>query len=187
MEPLSRLERSIADQSAVKDLQGGAAVAAVIDDASSLLFIHRRAYEGDPWSGHLAFPGGRIEDSDPSPRRAAERETMEEVGLDLSEALFVGGLDEITGTTIPLSVSCHVFRLPAFPDLVMNEEVEDSFTMALEDLADPARCLEAEFEIKGERKVYPAIDIGLAGKPLLWGLTYRFVCQLLTHAGLRND
>lgn len=164
-----------------------AAVAAVLTEDANLLFIHRIAYDGDPWSGHLAFPGGRIEDSDTSPRKAAERETAEEVGLDLSEGLSLGRLQDITGSTIPLCVSCHVFGIDALPDLQLNKEVDDAFTVKLSELADRANWVEADFEIRGETKPYPAIDLNLDAKPLLWGLTYRFVVQLLEHTGLIND
>ena len=164
-----------------------AAVAAVLTEDANLLFIHRIAYDGDPWSGHLAFPGGRIEDSDTSPRKAAERETVEEVGLDLSEGLSLGRLQDITGSTIPLCVSCHVFGIDALPDLRLNKEVDDAFTVKLSELADRANWVEADFEIRGETKPYPAIDLKLDRKPLLWGLTYRFVMQLLELTGLIND
>ena len=62
-----------------------AAVAAILTDEQDpgLLLIHRVAHDRDPWSGHLAFPGGRIEELDASSRLAAEREAWEEVGLDL--------------------------------------------------------------------------------------------------------
>jgi 8-oxo-dGTP pyrophosphatase MutT (NUDIX family) len=165
--------------------QPEAAVAAVLTEDASLLFIHRVAYDGDPWSGHLAFPGGRIEDSDASPRHAAEREAAEEVGLILTESQSLGRLEDITGSTIPLCVSCHVIGISTLPDLKLNDEVEDAFTVKLSALADRTKRVEAEFEIRGETKPYPAIDLGLDEKPLLWGLTYRFVVQLLAHAGLK--
>lgn len=163
-----------------------AAVAAILTDERDpgLLLIHRVAHDRDPWSGHLAFPGGRIEKLDASSRLAAERETREEVGLDLGYGTYLGQLDEITGSTIPLCVACHVYRVGRIPDLDLNEEVADAFAVSLPELADRDRWLEAEFEIKGVRRSYPAIDLGLGGKPLLWGLTYRFVIQILEHAGL---
>ena len=164
----------------------GAAVAAVVTRCADpkVLFIHRVSHDGDPWSGHLAFPGGRIEPDDSSDRHAAERETFEEVGLDLSAADVVGRLDDIAGHTIPLRVSCHVYGIDALPELTPNEEVEDVFALPLSTLADGSRHLEAEFEIRGERRAYPAIETGVVGKPLLWGLTYRFVTQLLHHSGM---
>jgi 8-oxo-dGTP pyrophosphatase MutT (NUDIX family) len=185
---LKELARSLAGgRPSAESGKARAAVAAILTEDASLLFIHRVAYEGDPWSGHLAFPGGRIEEADNSPRLAAERETAEEVGLDLGAARFLGKLDEITGSTIPLCVSCHVYRIETLPRMDLNEEVQDAFTVKLSDLADRSKWVEADFEIKGERKSYPAIDLGLDGKPLLWGLTYRFVVQLLEHAGLIDD
>ena len=48
-----------------------------------LLFIQRARREGDPWSGDMAFPGGRLQPEDASARAAAERETLEETGMDL--------------------------------------------------------------------------------------------------------
>ena len=69
-----------------------AAVAAILTDerGPDLLFIHRVAHDRDPWSGHIAFPGGRIEEEDASSRAAAERETREELGMDLSDATYLG-------------------------------------------------------------------------------------------------
>ena len=51
-----------------------AAVLRVVDGAPELLFIKRADHDGDPWSGHMAFPGGRYEATvcllytSPSPR-----------------------------------------------------------------------------------------------------------------------
>ena len=163
-----------------------AAVAAILtqDLDPSILFIHRVAPEGDPWSGHRAFPGGRIEEADRSPRSAAERETKEEVGLNLGDSRLLGRLSDLKGSTIPVCVSCHVYSLPSIPNLSPNGEVEDAFSIRLSELADRQRWAEAEFTVRNETKLYPTIDLGLDGKPLLWGLTYRFVIQLLGHAGV---
>lgn len=60
-----------------------------------ILFIKRTARKGDRWSGHVALPGGKRDPEDESDRACAERETWEEVGLDLSKhAHFVGPLDQ---------------------------------------------------------------------------------------------
>ena len=49
-------------------------------DDVEFLYIRRSEFDGDPWSGDIAFPGGRIDGPEELPRRAAERETLEEVG-----------------------------------------------------------------------------------------------------------
>eukprot|EP01113_Clastostelium_recurvatum_P003001 TRINITY_DN11298_c0_g2_i6.p1 TRINITY_DN11298_c0_g2~~TRINITY_DN11298_c0_g2_i6.p1 ORF type:complete len:160 (+),score=28.45 TRINITY_DN11298_c0_g2_i6:1-480(+) len=63
---------------------------------AEILYIKRATRDRDRWSGHIAFPGGHVEDDDESPRHAAERETMEEIGLDLRcpEFDYVGRLDD---------------------------------------------------------------------------------------------
>ena len=54
-----------------------AAVAMVVapdgDDLAALL-IERAKHPLDPWSGHMAFPGGRHDATDPSLERTAIRE-----------------------------------------------------------------------------------------------------------------
>mgnify|MGYP006305808619 CR=1 FL=1 len=54
-------------------------------DGCELLFILRAKQEGDPWSGHMAFPGGRMEPDDADELAAARREAREEVALDLAD------------------------------------------------------------------------------------------------------
>ncbi|KAL5360192.1 hypothetical protein BJX96DRAFT_149892 [Aspergillus floccosus] len=77
-----------------------------------VLFIKRASRVGDPWTGHVALPGGKRDPEDADDRAAAIRETSEEVGLDLTteDYLYVGNLPERVVTTswgsIPLMVLC---------------------------------------------------------------------------------
>ena len=66
-----------------------------------VLFIKRAAREGDRWTGHIAFPGGKRERDDLDDRSTSSRETREEVGLDLDVDHFmvVGNLAERVVTT----------------------------------------------------------------------------------------
>ena len=48
---------------------GRAAVAIMVregSDATEMLMIRRATREGDPWSGHMGFPGGRRDPEDAS-------------------------------------------------------------------------------------------------------------------------
>ncbi len=164
-----------------------AAVAAVLCDAGGgpdVLFIRRTEREGDPWSGHLGFPGGRVDEGDRGPREAAERETWEEVGLDLRAADCLGRLDDLRGAHVPLVVSCFVFGLRSRPVLRLDDkEVADAFWFPLGDLADPRLRRQKTFRFQGEELSYPAIQLLGAGRPPLWGITYRLVSRLLAAAG----
>ena len=56
------------------------------DADEKLLFIRRAVNKKDPWSGHVALPGGRQDKEDGEDGEAtAVRETMEEVGVDLRD------------------------------------------------------------------------------------------------------
>lgn len=61
--------------------------------AQEVLLIKRTSRPTDYWSGHLAFPGGRHEQGE-TDFETAVRETLEEVGLDLTAtADYLGPLD----------------------------------------------------------------------------------------------
>ena len=55
-------------------------------DNLQLCLIRRVEHPSDPWSGHMALPGGRASPGDRSARAVAEREAREEVSLDLGDA-----------------------------------------------------------------------------------------------------
>ncbi|RLA86341.1 MAG: CoA pyrophosphatase [Deltaproteobacteria bacterium] len=50
-------------------------------------------------AGEIAFPGGRVEPRDASPRETALREAFEEVGLDPRDVEIVGRLNEVVTRT----------------------------------------------------------------------------------------
>src|SRR5262245_57207262 len=76
-----------------------AAVAVGFGDSArgpEILLIRLAAHPDDPWSGHMAFPGGREDPGDPDLLSTAMRETLEELSLDLrSAARLLGSLDEL--------------------------------------------------------------------------------------------
>ncbi|PAV26542.1 ADP-ribose pyrophosphatase YjhB (NUDIX family) [Tamilnaduibacter salinus] len=94
-----------------------------------LLFIQRAVRDGDPWSGDMAFPGGRMEAQDRNPQRTAERETLEETGLDLaSHGELEGRLAELVtrehSRWRPMVVTPYVYRWRGPEDSMQNHEVD---------------------------------------------------------------
>ncbi|GAM10925.1 putative protein [Geobacter sp. OR-1] len=152
-----------------------------------VFFIQRAADERDPWSGNIGFPGGRFQEGDKDLRGAAVRETMEEVGIDLESAAEpLGRLSDIVGAHLPVRVACFVYHLHEAPGIALNPEVSDAFWVPLAALADPGNHEQAEVRFDGKTLVTPAIRLPLRDKPVLWGITYRLICQFMAIVRLRS-
>lgn len=144
-----------------------------------ILFIERATHPGDPWSGNIAFPGGKVEPDDRDPRHAAERETMEELAIDLSQAHYLGRLSDFDGAHLPVLLSCFVYGVPQSLCFEANEEVKDAFWVPVADLIDTDRHGTHKFTFSGDRFESPSIRLPVEDKPVLWGLTYRLLMNFL--------
>jgi 8-oxo-dGTP pyrophosphatase MutT (NUDIX family) len=192
MRSLADVRRSLAAHRAAllsRDGKREAAVAVVLSEAEGrpqLLFIERARHAEDPWSGHMAFPGGRVDPGDPDGRSAAERETLEEVGIDLAPALYLGRLADLegrhAGRPAGLVISAHVWELPRPGPLRPNYEVETAFWFPLAELRDPARHVGYAHPAR-PASIYPGILVGEPGRHVVWGLTYRFLELLFSALG----
>jgi 8-oxo-dGTP pyrophosphatase MutT (NUDIX family) len=159
-----------------------AAVAMILREVPGdleILFIERATFDRDPWSGHLAFPGGKVEPGEQA-RHAAERETQEEIGIDLGAERYLGRMSDIIGANLPVRVSCFAYGFEGTslqPGL--SHEVRDVFWVRLSDLLRPELNQIATVGFSGTSLQVPAIIMPQSGKPVLWGLTYRLVMQFL--------
>ena len=159
-----------------------AAVALVLRDRAQgpeVLFIERATRSGDPWSGHMAFPGGRLEPGDETARAAAQRETLEEVGLSLSGAEYIGRLGDLRGNRrfrqTRLVVSAYVFLLDDPGPMELDQtEVRSSMWFPLRGILDSESHVAYRSSETGTLE-FPGILVGEPGRHIVWGLTYRFV------------
>jgi len=162
-----------------------AAVAAVLrdgGDGAELLFIHRAEHPHDPWSGHMAFPGGRMSGGDRDELAAAIRETREELGLDLAaEGEAIGRLSDVAavskGRPLSLVIVPFVFTIRGEPRLVLNHEVADFVWVPLAFLADHGNRSTVEWRLGGMTIPLPCYRFR---DKLIWGLTFGMVDELLS-------
>lgn len=167
-----------------------ASVALVLREVGSdleALFIRRAEHDGDPWSGHLAFPGGRLDAEDTDARRAAERETSEELGVELADAAnarYLGQLSDVLGHAESIRVSAYVYGISGNPSLRPNHEVRDAFWTPLHHCTDPRRQSVREFSYLDVPMSLPTIRL-LEDKdgPVLWGITYKFMDDFMSTIG----
>mgnify|MGYP006257044515 CR=1 FL=1 len=144
--------------------------------------IQRANDPNDRWAGHIAFPGGKKEESDFSDLATALRETFEEVGIDLLPEELVGRLDDIQarkqGTLLEFFIRPFVFFTERDFEIKLDQsEVAEFFWFSLNDLRSAEKQTTYNLHRDSVRINLPAIDVG---KELpLWGLTYMMTQNLL--------
>ncbi len=153
----------------------------VVPGEPELLFIRRAEIDGDPWSGHVAFPGGRMDPGDDGPIGTALREVREEIDLDLPAHGRI--LGELTGQlTMPqlgrqMVVHPFVAALHSVPTLTPDPvEVARILWVPWRHLVDGEGQGTMDFEWKGRSMELPCRR--LQGE-VLWGMTQRMVEDLI--------
>ncbi len=153
---------------------------------SELLFIQRAQRAGDPWSGDMAFPGGRMQPNDAGPRATAERETLEETGLNLLRyGRFQARLSDLItrhhSRWRPMVVTPYVYEWHGPEEPQLNHEVQRLVWIPLDHLAAP--------EHQSRRPL--RTPIGTLGFPCcryqdycIWGLSYSMLQELLARDAL---
>jgi 8-oxo-dGTP pyrophosphatase MutT (NUDIX family) len=155
-------------------------VAVVLAPAPDAVLLIRRAERiGDPWSGHMALPGGRREPSDDDLITTAIRETAEEVGLVLSRDHLLGTLDDVVPRTPvlpPIAIRPYVFLVPWRPPLTLTPEVASARWVDLDRLLHPGTLHLVRLEIGEESREVAAYQLDDA---IVWGMTERVLSGLL--------
>ncbi|MBX3025670.1 CoA pyrophosphatase [bacterium] len=158
-----------------------AAVALVLAEAApdvELLLIQRAIRDDDPWSGHMALPGGRRDPGDADAIATATRETHEEVGVDLRHgAEVIGRLDELRAVArhrpLDLVITPVVFALRHPVALRPSpREVESALWVPLSFLASAEAAATYERTLDGITSTFPAYRYG---RYTIWGLTHRIL------------
>ena len=140
-----------------------------------LCVIRRAEKEGDPWSGHMALPGGRFSVEDADLQVTAERETHEEVGLFLDPSHRLGSLEPVSiwlsGREQPLYLFPAVYYLgQSAPEFVLNHEVAEAYWMPLGHPWDGKNATHLSLSNDNTALFYPAIRFE---DQVIWGITLR--------------
>jgi 8-oxo-dGTP pyrophosphatase MutT (NUDIX family) len=163
------------------DLIWAAVALIVAPSPDSLLLIQRAERPGDPWSGHMALPGGRRDPEDDDLLATALRETREEVGISLSREALVGTLADVvprTPTLPPIAVRPFLLAVPSRPALILNPEVAAATWVSLEELIRPEAHRLVPVNIQGISREVSAF---LLEAGLVRGMTERILSGLVEH------
>jgi 8-oxo-dGTP pyrophosphatase MutT (NUDIX family) len=149
--------------------------------AVSVLLVRRSEREGDPWSGHMALPGGHAQPEDADLLHTARRETLEEVGIDLGGAELLGQLDDVSPMrSSDMAVRPFVFWAATPHSITLSAEVAEVLWVPLDALASDALRTTREVEVRGSTLRVPAYVIE---ERVVWGMTFhlleRFLAQVL--------
>jgi 8-oxo-dGTP pyrophosphatase MutT (NUDIX family) len=164
----------------LKPLEGGrcgspeydASVAVIYEEPSrSIILIERVERPGDPWSGHIAFPGGFRKPGEDS-YETAVREAWEEIHIDLRRAFHLGDIG-IWLTRGSVRVVPHIFVSKEVLDAKPGEEVSRILKAVISEIE--------EIECPQNISRAPCLRVpGVEGK-VIWGLTARIVEWLMRH------
>lgn len=162
-------------------LQAAVAVVLRAQPTLEVLLIKRAQSERDPWSGHMALPGGRRDPDDDDLRMTAVRETAEETGVDLDRhGRSLGRLDIVAPSSprLPkLTISPFVFGVgPEVRAHVASHEIEQIYWVPVDHLRDPTTHGTVGIPLPGGTRAFPCYEV--AGE-IVWGLTHRILTQFL--------
>jgi 8-oxo-dGTP pyrophosphatase MutT (NUDIX family) len=137
---------------------------------TEVLLGRRARRAGDPWSGHIGLPGGRIDPPDPSPLAAAIRETVEEVGFDPTvEGRLLGALDPLHGRMNSVLVAPFVAEIRTAVEPRVSPELASAWWA-------PFAAMEAR-DVTVSEVPYPMpalVTVDADGvEAVVWGMTFR--------------
>lgn len=165
-----------------------AAVMVLLKDEGSgysILFIKRTENEGDVFSGHMAFPGGKTRAGDKGTLVTAIRETAEETGIDINRSgTVIGELDDFYPNNPKANhyvVTPYISLLEEEVELTLDSaEVADAVWIPIGHLNNPrnqeVRIVETTGRVS-EDFVFHYSDY------VIWGMTGRILHQFLLFFG----
>lgn len=151
----------------------------LVPSPDAFLLIRRADRPGDPWSGHMALPGGRREPSDADLIETAIREVQEEVGITLTRSQNMGRLADViprTPVLPPVAVRPFVFAIPSRVAVSLSHEVSAASWVPIDHLLHPDTYSPVQIVIRGDTREFPAYHLE---DSFVWGMTERILTEAL--------
>ena len=152
-----------------------ASVVIVFSQDYNLLFVKRMSSEHDPWSGQIAFPGGRWREGDSSLLETASRELYEETGLRMFEDVeLIGFMHFVRPGNIP------ELRVRPYIAVKLNEDAELRPGSEVESLLwIPLRVLRREVvDVYSRSRGVMRVLAYRHGDVVIWGMTARILSTI---------
>lgn len=127
-------------------------------------------------AGQVAFPGGKVDDSDENSIFAALREAEEELNIPPARVEVIGVADTYYSGS-GYSIAPVIGIIP--PDLEIQpnpQEVEDWFEVPLAFLLDPANSIKKQANWNGQQRSYYDMQWG---ERRIWGVTAGIIANLV--------
>ncbi len=170
-EKLSSLRGKLLDG---PDEDSHAAVAILLrerNDDLEFFLVKRAEVEGDPWSGDMAFPGGKRGDEDRDLVETASREVLEETAIDLREKSKLGYMKPIfSSVRTNMKVQPIVYVYDEEPEVSLNYELTRYLWAPLSELVQSR----TKQDVKGWNS-----DVYKYDGEVVWGLTFKMLEQLI--------
>jgi 8-oxo-dGTP pyrophosphatase MutT (NUDIX family) len=162
------LDPAVWERAGVAATRPAAVLVPVVDRPDPGIILTMRTSKLSSHAGQIAFPGGKIDQTDAGPLAAAVREAGEEVGLDARLIEPLGFLD-VYLTFSGFRILPVVARVAPGYALTLNaSEVADAFEVPLDFLMGPENHQRHSRDWKGIQREYYAMPYG---ERYIWGVT----------------
>ncbi|MBD3205322.1 NUDIX domain-containing protein [Candidatus Bathyarchaeota archaeon] len=142
-----------------------------VENDLEIFLVKRAEVPGDPWSGDMAFPGGKKVVHDRTLLETVTREVWEETKIELSDQEILGYLRPINSwVKEEMKVQPVIYRFDEKPEYILNYELTKAVWVPLSKLEETRQ----EATVKGwETQIFRYND------DVVWGLTYRMIERIL--------
>jgi 8-oxo-dGTP pyrophosphatase MutT (NUDIX family) len=155
------------------------------DETPGVCLIRRATWAADPWSEHIALPGGSRQGNE-TPAETVRREVEEEVGISIADDDGLTALPQLrirlAGRERTLLLDSFVYHVTGpVAALRCSPEIHSAFWVPVADLWHPMNLDCLTLGDQGDTLVYPAVR---TPQGMVFGITLRVLTLLSDRLGV---